>query len=110
MELVDQLLPLLSKTGEGYKVGDVVSIPNPVRWNWMLSIYCNIFRNSTYIYNYSSEKPIKVLTDEEVTRVSDIVPMRAQTQEVVGNRVVYGNFLQNNATPLKFRLQARNCY
>jgi len=87
----------VNKTGEGYKVGDVVSIPNPLGID---AEYIVTSLNSTYIYNYSSEKPIKVLTDEEVTRVSDIVPMRAQTQEVVGNRVVYGNFLQNNATPL----------
>ena len=25
--------------------------------------------------------------------------MRAQTQEAVGNRIIYGNFLQNNTTP-----------
>ena len=94
----------VNKTGEGYKVGDVVSIPNPLGTD---AEYTVTSLNSTYIYNYSSEKPIKVLTDEEVTRVSDIVPMRAQTQEIVGNRVVYGNFLQNNATPLSldYRLE-----
>ena len=85
-------------SGEGYKVGDVIEVP--VQGGGTAAEYTVASLSSTYIYNYSSEKPIKVLTDEEVTRVSDIVPMRAQTQEVVGNRVVYGNFLQNNATPL----------
>ncbi len=85
-------------SGEGYKVGDVIEVP--IQGGGTAAEYTVASLSSTYIYNYSSEKPIKVLTDEEVTRVSDIVPMRAQTQEVVGNRVVYGNFLQNNATPL----------
>ena len=63
---------------------------------------------NSFTYKYSSEKPIKVLTSEEVTRVSDIVPMRAQTQEVVGNRVVYGNFLQNKSTPsIKYKLSTQ---
>ena len=88
----------VNKTGEGYKVGDVIQIP--AQGGGTAAEYVVSSLSSTFIYNYSSEKPIKVLTDEEVTRVSDIVPMRAQTQEVVGNRVVYGNFLQNNATPL----------
>ena len=85
-------------SGEGYKVGDIIEVP--VQGGGTAAEYTVDSLSSTFIYNYSSEKPIKVLTDEEVTRVSDIVPMRAQTQEVVGNRVVYGNFLQNNATPL----------
>jgi len=85
-------------SGEGYKVGDIIEVP--VQGGGTAAEYTVASLSSTFIYNYSSEKPIKVLTDEEVTRVSDIVPMRAQTQEVVGNRVVYGNFLQNNATPL----------
>ena len=63
---------------------------------------------NSFTYKYSSEKPIKVLTNEEVTRVSDIVPMRAQTQESVGNRIVYGNFLQNKSTPLfKYKISTQ---
>jgi len=88
----------VNTSGEGYKVGDIIEVP--IQGGGTAAEYTVSSLSSTYIYNYSSEKPIKVLTDEEVTRVSDIVPMRAQTQEVVGNRVVYGNFLQNNATPL----------
>jgi hypothetical protein len=89
---------VVNSVGEGYLVGDLITVVyNNATVDAKLLISS---LNSTYIYNYSSEKPIKVLTDEEVTRVSDIVPMRAKTQEVVGNRVVYGNFLQNNATPL----------
>ena len=89
--------------GENYQIGDVLTYLPPSGGTGALFTVTSL--NNVFIYNYSSEKPIKVLTDEEVTRVSDIVPMRAQTQEVVGNRVIYGNFLQNNATPLSLDYQ-----
>ena len=46
--------------------------------------------------------PIRTLPEDEITRVSDIVPVRAQTQEIIGNRVVYGNFLQSYESPSNF--------
>ena len=87
----------ITASGENYRIGDELTYDDGAGSGCVIKVTS---LGTTYIYNYSSEKPIKVLTDEEVTRVSDIVPMRAQTQEIVGNRVVYGNFLQNNATPL----------
>jgi len=84
-------------SGENYRVGDELTYEE---FGGTGAVFKVASLGTTYIYNYKSEKPIKVLTDEEVTRVSDIVPMRAQTQEVVGNRIIYGNFLQNNSTPL----------
>ena len=87
-------------SGENYRIGDELTPVTRQGFAGGGAVFKVTSLGTTYIYNYSSEKPIKVLTDEEVTRVSDIVPMRAQTQEIVGNRVVYGNFLQNNATPL----------
>ena len=84
-------------SGENYRVGDKLTYEE---FGGTGAEFEVASLGTTYIYNYKSEKPIKVLTDEEVTRVSDIVPMRAQTQEVVGNRVIYGNFLQNNSTPI----------
>ena len=41
----------VNKTGEGYKVGDIVSIPNPLGTD---AEYTVTSLNSTYIYNYSS--------------------------------------------------------
>jgi len=87
----------ISISGENYRVGDELIYEE---FGGTGAVFKVASLGTTYIYNYKSEKPIKVLTDEEVTRVSDIVPMRAQTQEVVGNRIIYGNFLQNNSTPL----------
>jgi len=43
---------------------------------------------------YNSEKPKTTLPESQLTRVFDNVPQTAVAQEIVGNRVVYGNFTQ----------------
>ncbi len=53
-----------------------------------------------YNYNYQSKKPWRILPEKETTRVSDAVPIRAFSQEVVGNRVVYGNFYDKHSSPI----------
>jgi hypothetical protein len=53
----------------------------------------------TYIYTYNSTKPYKTLPSNEITRVYDKVPVRALAQEIISNRVVYGNY-QDKHTPL----------
>ena len=87
----------VNKTGEGYKVGDIIEIP--VQGGGTAAEYVVSSLSSKFIYDYTSQKPTKVLPEKEIVRVSDIVPLRAKTQESVGNRIVYGNFLQNNETP-----------
>jgi len=72
--------------------------------------------NSTvnYVYEYLSSKPIKTLPEADLIRVSDKAPIRALTQEVVGNRLVYGNFIDKHATPdylqydLKYKEKTNN--
>jgi len=54
----------------------------------------------TIVYNYQSRKPWKVLPERELTRVSDQVPIRALAQEVSGNRVIYGNFIDKHSSPI----------
>tara|TARA_R110002012_G_scaffold160247_5_gene321956 strand:- start:1675 stop:7092 length:5418 start_codon:yes stop_codon:yes gene_type:complete len=49
-------------------------------------------------YSYQGVKPYKTLPEADLTRVYDKVPVRALTQEVISNRIVYGNF-QNKHTP-----------
>lgn len=44
-------------------------------------------------YSYQSRRPSKTLPENEITRVSDRVPIKALTQEITGNRVVYGNYV-----------------
>tara|TARA_Y100000385_G_scaffold277709_1_gene325045 strand:- start:2498 stop:6472 length:3975 start_codon:yes stop_codon:yes gene_type:complete len=60
-----------------------------------------VTNNNTNIlkYDYQSKKPFKLLPEREITRVSDKVPVRAFTQSIVGNRVVYGNFLDKHSPP-----------
>ena len=61
----------------------------------------SITSNNTniYTYNYQSRKPFRTLPNREATRVFDKVPVRAMSQSVVGNRVVYGNFLDKHSPP-----------
>ena len=63
-----------------------------------------------YVYDYLSSKPIKSLPEADLIRVSDKVPIRAMTQEIVGNRVVYANFVEKHATPdyLRYDVKERN--
>ena len=88
----------LNSPGTGYSLNDIVLIPSTIIGGKPAQVKI-ISLSNKFIYNYNSEKPIKVLDDQEIIRVNDIVPIRAKTQEIVGNRVIYGNFLQNKSTP-----------
>ena len=55
---------------------------------------------SYYVYNYLSKKPFKTLPEKDLTRVYDKIPVRSLSQEVAGNRVIYGNY-QDKHTPPK---------
>ena len=55
--------------------------------------------SSAYEYNYQSRKPIKTLPQEQTTRVYDKTPVRALSQEVSGNRVIYGNYVNKHTAP-----------
>ena len=57
------------------------------------------FSGSTYTYTYKSTLPYKTLPEDQITRVYDNIPLKAKAQELTGNRLVYGNFEQNNNLP-----------
>ena len=57
-------------------------------------------------YNYTSNKPYKTLPQNQTTRVSDKVPVKALSQEVIGNRIVYGNYLDKHSSPNKIAFSA----
>tara|TARA_R100001510_G_C7656666_1_gene216944 strand:- start:4842 stop:8813 length:3972 start_codon:yes stop_codon:yes gene_type:complete len=59
-----------------------------------------IANNSTknFKYTYQGKKPVRTLPESDTVRVFDKSPLRAQTQSVSGNRVIYGNFI-DKATP-----------
>ena len=51
-----------------------------------------------YEYDYQARKPYRTLPSAALVRVFDKIPPRAKTQEVISNRVVYGNYV-NKLTP-----------
>lgn len=53
---------------------------------------------NVFEYEYQSTKPVKTLPSSETTRTYDVVPVKALSQEVISNRIVYGNF-QNKHNP-----------
>jgi len=55
--------------------------------------------NENYVYNYQSKKPYKTLPSKDLIRVYDKIPVRAFSQEVISNRVVYGNFQDKHTPP-----------
>tara|TARA_R100001509_G_scaffold8614_1_gene4861 strand:+ start:20116 stop:24057 length:3942 start_codon:yes stop_codon:yes gene_type:complete len=54
--------------------------------------------SSTYTYTYINKEPFKTLPEADLIRVYDKTPVKALSQEIVSNRVVYGNY-QNKHTP-----------
>ena len=52
-----------------------------------------------YTYEYGSKSPFKTLPESEVTRVFDKVPVKALSQEVAGNRIIYGNYQDRHTPP-----------
>ena len=62
----------------------------------------NILNNFSNVltYSYQSRQPFKNLAERETVRVYDKIPVRAKTQSVTGNRLVFGNFLDKPTPPL----------
>ncbi len=59
----------------------------------------SVSANTYYDYVYSGKQPFKTLPDNEITRVYDKVPVKALSQEIINNRVVYGNFQDKHTPP-----------
>jgi hypothetical protein len=60
----------------------------------------NFSGNDYYFqYEYGSKSPYKSLPEKENTRVYDKVPVKAQSQEIISNRVVYGNYQDKHMPP-----------
>ena len=74
--------------GRAVKVLDTIKTDN-------LSSSSNI-----YTYDYQSRKPYKTLPERQTVRVYDRVPVRALSQEIAGNRVMYGNFQSQHTPPV----------
>ena len=59
-----------------------------------------------YAYDYASNKPYKTLPSSQTTRVYDKVPIKALAQELIGNRVVYGNYVDKHSSPASINFSA----
>lgn len=63
--------------------------------------------NNIYTYDYQSRKPYRTLAEAQTVRVFDKVPVRAQSQEVSGNRVIYGNYRDQHTPPTALNYNCR---
>jgi hypothetical protein len=54
----------------------------------------NINDNASYTFDFKNNKTYTVLPLDQVTRLFDNVPLLAKSQEIIGNRLGYGNYLQ----------------
>jgi hypothetical protein len=92
-------IDILYKESDGLSCKVVETIPREVFE--FLTPAANGVLNTTNImeYVYNSSKPYKTLPQDDTTRVFDKVPVRASTQEVSGNRVIYGNFINKHTPP-----------
>jgi len=57
-------------------------------------------------YVYQGIKPYKTLPEADLIRVYDKTPVRAFSQEVSGNRVIYGNFQDKHTPPTRLNYKA----
>jgi len=55
--------------------------------------------NFILLYDYKSIKPYKALPQSQTTRVYDRVPVKALGQEIIANRIVYGNYTEGHTPP-----------
>ncbi len=84
----------VNNTGQNYQEGDIVTISTG---NSDATI--TIGSLNTLQYTYSGTKPFKTLPEAQTVRVYDKVPVVAKTQEIISNRVVYGNFQTKHTPP-----------
>jgi hypothetical protein len=97
-------IDILYKESDGLsvKVLDTISLSSPTPIFTNISYQDDIHGTNDqyfYDYNYTSNKPYKTLPEGQTTRVYDRVPIRALAQELIGNRVVYGNYLEKMTPP-----------
>lgn len=64
--------------------------------------------NGVFQYKYKSTLPYKTLPEDQLTRVYDNVPLSAKAQEIISNRVVYGNYVENRKLPNQPNLAGLN--
>ena len=79
-----------------YKESDslAIQILDTISSDELSSIYVKY-----YNYNYQSRKPKTTLSNDQLLRVYDKVPVRALAQETSGGRIIYGNYIDKHTAP-----------
>jgi len=63
--------------------------------------------NTDYIFNFTNSKIYTVINPTQLVRIFDNVPLKAQAQTIMGNRLIYGNYVDGydltdlNENPIK---------
>ena len=85
-------LDIIYKESDGLAVQVVETIP--------IDRVQDVASSSNYFtFTYRSTKPYKTLPESELIRVYDKVPVKAFSQEVASNRIIYGNFQDKHTPP-----------
>ena len=50
--------------------------------------------NNSFTFTFDDQKIFTVLPEYEILRLYDNVPLKAQAQTIMGNRLVYGNYIE----------------
>ena len=64
--------------------------------------------NTDYTYTFTNNKVFTILPDSEILRMYDNVPLLSQAQTMMGNRLMYGNYVEGrdlvdlNRNPVRF--------
>ena len=79
------------------KVVDRIKVNSSITIKPIIEVISSTSAKLRYVYEYvyKSTKPTKTLPEADLIRVNDVIPIKANTQEISGNRVIYGNYLQN---------------
>ena len=88
-----QEIDILYKESDSLAVQVVESIP--------VNILAEGGNSLSHKFTYQSQKPYKTLPNKDIIRVYDKTPVKALAQEIISNRVVYGNY-QDKHTPPSF--------
>jgi len=98
-------IDILYKESNSPNVYSILTVkPNEEAWQTRVTYTGNNTNTIVYPYNFSGVKgylPIKseiihgILPENQLLRPWDNVPRKAKAQEVSGNRLIYGNYLQN---------------
>jgi hypothetical protein len=84
-------IDIISKESDGLAVNVIDTIP--------ISVISGAGSDEYYTYNYTNKKPYKTLPEKDLIRVYDKIPVRALSQEVASNRIIYGNFQTKHTPP-----------